>query len=195
MRGAMLERQCAFGRAACRADQLQAQGPGPLAGDQTDATRRGVEEHEVAGLQAFDRQRALQEVLHRQALQHHARRGVEGNAVGQLADRLGRHHPHFAVRARHVARIGRAVTDFQVRDALAHRLDHTGAFHAQGQGQRVGVQTRALIDIDEVQPAGVVADPDFAGARRADLEVYHLHRFGAAVLLDLDCLAHRGSPG
>jgi hypothetical protein len=100
MRRTMLQRQPALGCTTGGADQLQAQRLGPLAGDQAHAAGGGMEQHVVAGLQAFDRQRLLQQVLRRQALEHHAGGGVEGDAVGQLGHRLGRHHAHLAVRAR-----------------------------------------------------------------------------------------------
>jgi hypothetical protein len=65
-------------------DQLQAQRLGPLAGDQAHAAGGGVEQHLVAGLQAFDRQRLLQQVLRGQALEHHGRAGLEAMSSGSL---------------------------------------------------------------------------------------------------------------
>jgi hypothetical protein len=79
-----------------------------------------------------------------------------------------------------------------VRHAVAHRFDDTGAFHAQAQRQRVLVQAGALVDVDEVQADGVVADADLARAGLAHGQVDELHLLGAAVLADLDGLGHRG---
>jgi hypothetical protein len=188
---AVLQRQLALGRAAGGGDELQAQRPGPLAGDQAHAAGRGMPQHVVAGLQAFGRQRLLQQVLHRQALEHHAGGGVEGDVVGQLAHLRRGHDARFAVRARRVGGVGGAVTDLQVRDTLAHRFHHAGAFHAQRQRQRVLVQAGALVDVDEVQPAGVVADADLARAGLAHGHVDQLQLLGAAVGGDLDGARHR----
>jgi hypothetical protein len=60
-------------------------------------------------------------------------------------------------------------------DALANRLDHARAFHAQGHRQGQRVDTAALVDVDEVQAAGVMADADLAGAGLADLRLDKLH--------------------
>jgi hypothetical protein len=70
-----------------------------------------------------------------------------------------------------------------VRDALAHRFDDAGAFHAQLQRHRQLVQAGALVDVDEVQADGLVADADLAGAGLADLDVDDLHLLGAAMLV------------
>ena len=51
MRRAVLQRELALGVAAGGADQLQAERLGPLAGDQADTARGGVEQDEVARLQ------------------------------------------------------------------------------------------------------------------------------------------------
>jgi hypothetical protein len=89
-----------------------------------------------------------------------------------------RHHARLAVAAGRVAGVGGAVAGLQVRDALAHRLDDAGAFHAQRQRQRAGVQAGALVDVDEVQAAGVVADADLARAGLAHRQVDQLHCSG-----------------
>ena len=186
----MLDRELAFGVAAGGGNQLQPERARPLASDQTDAAGRCVEQHEVAGHQAFGRQRLLQQVLRCQALEHHRRAGFERDRVGQLAHALGRHHPGLAVAAGRVAGVSRAVADPQVGHACADRLDNASALHAQVQGQRVGVQAGALVDIDVVQADRVVADTDLAGTGFADGQVDELHHFGSAVLLDLDGLVH-----
>ena len=183
---AMLQRQCAFGRAAGRAYELQPQRPRPLAGNQTHTPCGSVKQHKVTGLQSLDRQRLLQQVLRGQPLQHHAGCRVEGNAVGQAHHVLGRHHARFAVAARRVAGIGGAVAGLQVRDANAYRLDDAGAFHAQRQRQRVGVQACALVHIDVIQPARVMADANLTWPGFAHLALDKVHLLGAAVSGDLD---------
>jgi hypothetical protein len=157
----LAQRQRALGVRARGGDQLQAQRLGPLAGDQAHAAGRGVEQHEVARLQALHRARLLEQVLRRQALEHHGRAGLE--RCRRAAAHARRHHAHLAVAARRVAGVGGAVAGTQVRHALAHRLDHARAFHAELQRHGQGVQAGALVDVDEVQADGVVADADLAG--------------------------------
>ena len=72
-----------------------------------------------------------------------------------------------------------------MRHALAHRLDDAGAFHAQGQRHGQCVQTGALVDVDEVQTDGFVADADLAWAGLAHGDFDQFHFFGAAVAGDL----------
>ena len=186
---AMFFGQGAFGRAACRADELQAQGLGPLAGDQADTPRRSVKENKVAGLQAFNRQGLLQQVLRREAFQHHGRAGVKGDVVRQLAHRFGRHHTALAVAARRVAGIGRAVAHLEVRDPCAHGFNNACTLHAQRQGQGIGIKARALVDINEVQAASLVRNADFARPRLAHGQVHPVHLLGATVGGDLNGFA------
>jgi len=134
-----------------------------------------VEQHEVAGLQTALWLRAGQQVGGGHALEHHGRTGLEIDAVRQLHDTLCRHHAHLAVAARRLAGVGDAVTGLQVRDARTHRLDHARRLHAQRQRQRVRVQAGALVDVDEVQADGVVADAHLARAGVADGQIDELH--------------------
>jgi len=53
----------------------------PLAEDKTDAACRGMEQDGVAGLDAIG---LTDQILHRQALEHHRRRGLVIEAVGQF---------------------------------------------------------------------------------------------------------------
>jgi hypothetical protein len=68
----------------------------PLAGDEADAARGRVEQHGLAGLHAV---RAADQVLHRQALQHHRRGLLVGDAVGHGDETVGRDDPDFGIRA------------------------------------------------------------------------------------------------
>jgi hypothetical protein len=149
-----------------------------------------MEQHVVAGLEAALRQRALEQVLGGQALEHHGRAGFEADGVGQLADALRRHDAHLAVRTGRMAGIGRAVANLEMRDTLAHRLDDARAFHAQRQGHRQLVQAGTLVDVDEVQADGLVADADLARPGLADLDLHQFHFLGAAMLADADGFAH-----
>ena len=131
--------ELAFFIAACRANELQTQRFGPLAGDQTDTTGGGVKQNQVPGMQTGLRQSALEQILHRHAFEHHAGCGFKRNIVRQFADVFGRHHTRFAIASGRGAGISGAVACFQMGDAFAHSFNHAGAFHAQAvrQGQRV----------------------------------------------------------
>ena len=75
----------------------------------------------------------------------------------------------------------------------ADLLDDAGALHAQLQRQRVVVEAGALVDIDEVQADGVVADAHLARARFTHLDRVDHHFLGAAGAVDADgaaALAH-----
>ena len=152
-------------------------------------------QHEVARLQALGRQRLAQQVLRRQAFQHHRRASLEADFVGQPAHGQRGHHALLAVAAGRVAGVGGAVAGFQVRHALAHRLDDAGAFHAQVQRHRQLVQAAALVHVDEVQADGVVADADLARPGFAHGQVDKLHFFCAAVAGNLDGQGHGGFLG
>jgi hypothetical protein len=95
---------------------------------------------------------AVEQVLHRQALQHHGGRGLEIDRVRQAHQDVGRHHAQLAVGAVRPAGIGHAVARLHVGHALADRLDHAGAFLAQAGGQRHRVQAGAEIDVDKFRP-------------------------------------------
>jgi hypothetical protein len=182
--------QCALGIAARGANQAQTQGLGPLASDQAHATGGGMEQHKVTGFEATLGQRALEQVLGRQAFEHHGRTGLERNRIGQLAHALGGHHTHFAIAAGWLAGISCTVAHLQVRHALAHGFHHTRALHAQLEWHGQGVQAAALVHVNEIQANGFVADADLTRARLTHRDIDQLHDFGTTVLVDLDCKAH-----
>ena len=165
---------------------MDTQGLGPLAEDQSDATGCGVEKHRVTGVQTALRLGALEQVLHRQALEHHGRAGLETDGVRQFADAFGRHHAQLAVRAGGLAGVSRTVTHPQVRNACAHRLDHACGFHAQLQRNRQRIQASAEIHIGVIQASGVVANAHLAGAGLTHAQGDHLQLLRATVLVDLD---------
>ena len=149
-----------------------------------------MKQHKITGFQATLGHGALEQILRRQALQHHGRTGFERNRVGQFAHALGGHHAHLAITARWLAGIGCAVAHFQVRHALAHGFDHARGLHAQLQGHGQSVQTAALVDVNKVQANGLVADTDLAGAGFAHGDINQFHDFGTPVLVNLYGKAH-----
>ena len=175
-------------------DELQAQGPGPLAGDQAHATGRRMEQHGITRCQALDRNAFLEQVLGGQALEHHGGSRLERNGIGQAAHAHGGHDAHLAVAARRIAGIGHAVAHAQVLHAGPHGLDHACAFHAQAQGHGQRVQARALVHIDEVQAHRMVAYAYLAWPGLAHGDLHQLQDFGAAVVADLHCNTHGSTP-
>ena len=149
-----------------------------------------MEKYEVTGLQATLGLCALEQVLRRQALEHHGSAGLKGDRIGQFAHALGGHHAHFAVATGRLAGIGSAVAHLEVRHALAHGFDHARAFHAQFERHGQLVQAAALVHVNEVQADGLVADTDLTGAGFAHGDIHQFHNFGTTVLVNLDCKAH-----
>ena len=188
--GALLLRQSALRCRPGRSDQLQSEGACPLARDQPDAAGRRMEQHEITLPQAALRLHLLQQVLRRQALEHHGRTGLEIDGVWQLADAFGRHHADLAIAARRLAGVGGAIACLEVRHARSDGLDHAGRLHPELQRHRQLVHARALVNVDEVQADRLVPDPDLAGSRLADSDIDDLHLFGTAMLVDADGSAH-----
>jgi hypothetical protein len=85
-----------------------------------------------------------------------------------------------------LAGIGRTIAHLEVRHALAHGLDNAGGFHAQLQRHGQGVQTAALIHINEIQADGFVANANFARTWLTHCNVNQFELFWATVLVDLD---------
>ncbi len=169
------------------ADEVGAQRLRPLAGDEAHAAGRRVEEDRLAGL---DRVGAPQQVLDREALQHHAGGLLEGDRVGQLHQPLGGMDLHLGVGAQGAGGPGHAVADLQVGDAGADRLDHARAFPADRRGQRQRVQAAAMVGVDVVEADGLEADAGLVGAGIADRDLVPLQDFGAAGLVESDRVGH-----
>ena len=68
----------------------------------------------------------------------------------------------------------------------AHRLDDTRALEPEGTGQRVLVETRALVDVDEVDPGGLDPDEGLTVAGLRGRQLLELHGLRAAVLVNAD---------
>ena len=169
VRRAVSRRQRAFLVRACGADQVQAERARPLAGDQADAAGRRMEQHDGRPPSGRPAARAAQQVLHRQALSIIAAPVSKSIASGSLTTHLAGMHARLAVGAgRRGWRRPRGRRP-QVRDALAHRLDDARALHAEASGSGSGYSAGALIDVDEVDAAGAVADAHLARPRLADL--------------------------
>ncbi|MNV45978.1 hypothetical protein D3C71_1377920 [compost metagenome] len=113
--------QRGFLRRADSADQLHAQGLGPLAGQGTDPTGRGVEQDGFATLEFIS---LTQQVLHGQALEHHAGGLFEADGVRQFHQIGLGQDVNLAVGAQRPAAIGHAIADLEAGHVAAHCLDH-----------------------------------------------------------------------
>jgi hypothetical protein len=102
---------------------------------------------------------------------------------------VGRDQPHLGIAADR-AGIGDPVAGPEIGDAVADRFDRAGALHARDEGQGHRIEPGAVIDIDEIQPDGAMAQPDLAGARFADRDLLPLEHFGAAGLVDANGMRH-----
>src|SRR5690606_6657077 len=78
----------------------------------------------------------------------------------------------------------------EVGDALPDGSDLARALIAADKGHGHLVEPCPLVDVDEVEPDGPVADPDFASAGFAGLALLETQDVRAAVLADDDCSAH-----
>jgi len=74
----------------------------------------GVQQNGVAGLDPID---LPDQVLHRQALQHHRRGDLVVDAVGQLQQPVGRDQPRFRISAERRRAVANAVAGLDVGDA------------------------------------------------------------------------------
>ena len=158
----------------------------PLTGDEADAAGRGVPQHRVALLHLVG---GMDQVVHRQALQHHRRRLLVADALGHLHHAVGGHDARFAVRARQ-AGIGDPIAFLQILYARTHGVDHAGAFIAGDRRDLHRIKPGALVGVDEVDADGGVPDSHLSRAGVAHRHVVDLQHFGPALLVKTDCLGH-----
>ena len=149
-----------------------------------------MEQDVVASLQAALRQGALEQILHREALEHHGRACVEVDGVGQFADVFSGHDTRFAIASGRRTGIRSAVAGFQMRDALTHSFHHARGFHAQTMRHGQRVQTGAVVDVDEIQTHGFVANANFTGTGVAHAHVHQMQFVGATGFVEMNGFAH-----
>ena len=113
--------------AADSTDDAGTQGLQPLAGDQTDAAGSGMEQH---GLAFLDRIELTDQVVHRQALQHHGRGHAVVDSLRQPHQACSRHDPCRGIGTDRPGAVGDLVADGQVVHARPDGLNRTGGFKA-----------------------------------------------------------------
>ena len=77
-----------------------------------------------------------------------------------------------------------------MRHTCTHSFHHARGFHAQAMRQSQRVQAGAVVNIDEVQAHGFVADANFTCARFTHRHIDEVQFFGAAHLGDVYGFAH-----
>jgi hypothetical protein len=118
----------AFFIAADGADHGRAEMLRPLAEDEADAPCCGMQQDGIAG---FDAIGLADQILHRQALEHHGGRGLVIDPFGQFQQTIGRNQPRFGIGAKRSIAVGDAVARLQIADAGSDFFDHAGALAAQ----------------------------------------------------------------
>ena len=127
----------------------------PLAGNQADAARSGVDQAYSA---FFHLVGFVQQILHGHAFEHHAGSLIIGNIVRQFYCTIGRHQPLGGIAAQGTNK-GHAITYLEVGDAWADGHDFAGAFIAGNKrhSDRRRIHPHAEIRIDEIYASRRVA--------------------------------------
>jgi len=128
MRAAMRLGKLTFFIASHSTDHVDTERTRPLAGDQANATGGSVEQNRFA---AFQRESAMEQVLHGQALQHHGSGCFKTDRVWQFHQTTCWHHAHIRIRTRRAASIGNTIARLDVLDIRANSFDHARTFHPQ----------------------------------------------------------------
>ena len=169
-----------------RAEVLQ-----PLAGDQTAPAGRRVEKNRFARLHGV---RPANEILHRASLQHHRRRLLVADPVGNPHELLRRDQPALRVAAE-VHAVDDAIADSHLGHAVADRLDDAGAFIADGQRERRRrVEPGSEVDVDVVEPDRRLPDQRLARSRIGDLDRLPAQNVRAAGFVNAHRVCHRSLP-
>src|SRR6202021_2993241 len=111
---------------------------------------------------------------------------VIGNRAGEL-----KQEPRFDIALLGVGAGGAGVSDavagFQSLDRRTH-LDHLARAFRAGRERRLGgrIETRAMIDVDEVDPDRMLAESDLALSQRRRLDLLKAHDFRTAGLIYAD---------
>jgi hypothetical protein len=146
-----------------------------------------MQQDRLAGLDAIG---LADQVLRREAFEHHGRGGLVIEAVGQLDQAIGRDQPRFGISSQRRAAIGDAVARLQVSDARADFLDHAGALAAQTAWERNRIDSGTIVDVDKIQAHGGMADACLAGAGLAELDFFPDQNFRTTGLMKADRMRH-----
>ena len=192
MVAAMGPRDFGLGLIADRPDHRRSQLLGPLAHDQTDPARRGVDQDHVA---AFHRVGFAQQITRCHAADHHRRRCAFVDGVGQRHHARGWHQPRFGVSAVWTRHARDALANLEIRhlraDAGAERIDHARAFKPDAGWQRLQrMPAVAYQDVAEVESDRGVAQADLSRTGSANLDILPAHHLGSAGLVNAERFCH-----
>src|SRR4029077_19726746 len=138
----------------------------------------------------FDAVGLAHQILGGEALEHHRRSGFVGNRARELEQ-----EPRFDIPLLRVGAWGAGVSDpvacLQPLDRRTD-LDHLARPLRPGRERRLRrrIEARAMIDVDEVDPDRMLAQPDLAFAWWQQLDLLKAHHFRTAGLIYADG-AHR----
>ena len=133
----------------------------------------------------------VQQVPDRQPLQHQDRALLVGDVVGQL-DQFFPGNVALAGVAAEIEIIGDAVAGVKIGHAGPNCDNLAGGFVAGDERQpRRLVEAGAVIDVDEIQADGMLADVHLAGSRRGHIHGLVNQGFRAPYLVHAHGLGHR----
>ena len=165
MFAAIGEREIGLGLGADRADDMGANRARPLTGEKADAAGGGMDQHAMMRL---DLEGLVQEVPDRQPFEHQHRALLMGDVVGQFDEFLGGNLTLRGVAAE-IEIVGDAIAGMEVDDAGTDRDDLARGLVARDERQtRRLVEPGAVIDVDEIEADGMLADTDLAGSGRGN---------------------------
>ena len=189
MIAAIGEREVGLGLRADGADDMRAERPRPLAGEQADAAGRGMDQDPMPRL---DLERLVQEIPDRQPLQHQHGALLVGDMVGQLDQFLPGNVAFRGIGAEIVI-IGDAIAGMKIGHAGPDRHHLAGGFVAGDERQsRRLVEAGAIVHVDEIEADGMLADAHLAGSRRRHVHRLIDQRFRAPHLVHAHGLGHFG---
>ncbi len=146
---------------------------------------------EQRGLPRADLERAQQQIFDGDALEKAGRRRPVVDAVGEPDHAVGRDQAIFGIGAGGSVLIDDAVADLERGHPLAQLVDHAGGFRPRREGQLGAlVDAGAVVDVDEIDADGGVAQAHLAGGGLRHGHLDPLHHFRSAELFDPDCVGH-----
>ena len=158
----------------------------PLAGDEAHAAADRVEQDRVPGLHLIG---PPDQVLYGQALEHHRGALFETDSFGKDAQAVGGQVAHLAIGSQRAC-VGHPISRLKGRHAGPYGFDHPCALVSGHRRKSHFVQAGALVDVHEVDPAGMMPDPGLARAGISHFHILPAQHFGATVVMEADRLGH-----
>jgi hypothetical protein len=173
-----------FRRAADRTVHGRAAQRRHLRDQQARATRGGMHERGIAGLDGVG---AVRQIVRGETLEHNGSRSLEADRGRQLHEPARRHDRVVRIRPEH-HRIRHAVADGDLGDTGADVRHGARSLRAQRERQRQRhVTPRAVLNIDEVDAGGRDLDERFAGLRCRHVDVVIAQRLRATAYVNTNC--------